>query len=50
MASFEATFIVIDALDECIDRSELLNGVESIMGWENIDLHLLVTSRREQNI
>ena len=44
MASFEATFIVIDALNECTDRSELLNGVETIMGWEDIDLHLLVTS------
>lgn len=50
MASFEESFIILDALDECTDRSELLTGIDNIMGWEDIDLRLLVTSRREQDI
>lgn len=28
----EETFIVLDALDECIDAMELLNGLEEIHG------------------
>lgn len=50
MASFEETFVILDALDECTDQSELLADIEIIVGWEDIDLHLLVTSRREQVI
>lgn len=50
LASFEETFIILDALDECTDRSELLADIDNLVGWENIDLHLLVTSRREQDI
>ena len=50
MASFEESFVILDALDECTDRSELLADIDNIMGWEDLDLHLLVTSRREQDI
>ena len=50
MASFKETFIILDALDECADRSELLSGIDHIMSWKDISLHLLVTSRREQEI
>ena len=50
MASFEENFVILDALDECTGRSELLADIENIMGWEGLDLHLLVTSRRELDI
>lgn len=50
MASFEETFLILDALDECTDQPKLLADIEIIVGWEDIDLHLLVTSRREQVI
>jgi hypothetical protein len=43
-------FIIIDALDECKDRTELLKLIEQINGWENYHLHLLATSRKETDI
>jgi hypothetical protein len=44
------TYIVLDALDECSDRTELLNMIEKICGWKLRDLHILMTSRREREI
>lgn len=44
------TYIILDALDECKDREELLEGVRAIAGWELKKLHILVTSRREKDI
>jgi hypothetical protein len=47
---FGETYIILDALDECKDREELLEGVRAIAGWELKKLHILVTSRREKDI
>jgi hypothetical protein len=47
---FPETYIVLDALDECTDRPELMNILESIAGWQLDELHLLVTSRKERDI
>jgi hypothetical protein len=47
---FPHTDIVLDALDECIDRIELLNILERIAGWQLDELHFLVTSRKEKDI
>src|ERR1700722_3226280 len=46
--AFKEIYVVIDALDECTDRAGLLSLIETIIGWNN--LHVLVTSRREQDI
>jgi len=43
-------FIILDALDECTERPELLSDIEEIMKWQDIRLHVLVTSRREVDI
>ena len=43
-------FVVLDALDECTDRSELLDVIEEIHGWKLGTLHFLVTSRKEKDI
>jgi hypothetical protein len=43
-------YIVIDALDECAKREELMSMLEIITGWQLQNLHLLVTSRREHDI
>jgi hypothetical protein len=48
--TFPQSFIVLDALDECEDRSELMTIIESIAGWQLEKLHILVTSRRERDI
>ena len=43
-------YVVLDALDECAQRKKLMQTLEAIAGWELQNLHLLVTSRREQDI
>ena len=52
---FSSTFIVLDALDECTEREKLLNWIETVVleNFEkdiNLGLHLIVTSRPEQEI
>jgi hypothetical protein len=41
---------VLDALDECTQRAELMEMIETMVGWKIQNLHLLVTSRRERDI
>jgi hypothetical protein len=43
-------YIVLDALDECDQREELMEMFETIVGWKVPNLHLLVTSRKERDI
>lgn len=43
-------FLIIDALDEHGDREELLGLLKAILDWELLNMHLLVTSRRETDI
>jgi hypothetical protein len=43
-------YIVLDALDECIQRVELMDMFEMMVGWKALNLHLLVTSRRKRDI
>lgn len=50
MTSLENIYIILDALDECDDRHELLMNLEQIVSWEDVNLHVLVTSRREIDI
>ena len=48
---FKQTYVVIDALDECGDYHQVFDIVtKTIHGWQLSCLHLLVSSRREQNI
>ncbi len=44
---FKELYIVLDALDECTERHELVLAVEEIVAWQKSGLHLLTTSRRE---
>jgi hypothetical protein len=50
IGSFQQAYIVVDALDECTDREELLGLIEAIVNWKIDTLHILVTSRKEQEI
>jgi Heterokaryon incompatibility protein (HET)/NACHT domain len=43
-------FFVLDALDECDSRKELLEAITSISDWEANNLHVLLTSRKERDI
>jgi hypothetical protein len=50
IVSFENVYIVFDALDECPSRPEFLKLLEEIHGWNLDNLHILGTSRKEQDI
>lgn len=43
-------YIVLDALDECAQRTELMETLQTIAEWRLQSLHLLVTSRRVRDI
>ncbi|KAH8695894.1 hypothetical protein GQ44DRAFT_598393, partial [Phaeosphaeriaceae sp. PMI808] len=43
-------YVILDALDECSQRAELMEMLETIVGWNLENLHLLLTSRRERDI
>lgn len=47
---FSATYIILDALDECVDQEDLLRVIETIAGWQLQNLHITVTSRKERDI
>ena len=49
-SAFRATFIILDALDECRERTELLADIEELSSWEDTNLRILATSRREKEI
>jgi hypothetical protein len=45
-----ATYLILDALDECTDREELINMIEIVAGWQLESLHMIVTSRKERDL
>jgi hypothetical protein len=47
---FPQSYIVLDALDECTNRTELMAILEKVAGWKLDELHLLATSRKEHDI
>ncbi|CAN9092244.1 unnamed protein product [Alternaria alternata] len=47
---FKHVYVVLDALDECAQRSELMDMLETVAGWQLDNLHLLMTSRKERDI
>ena len=50
LSAYREVFIVLDALDECSDRDLLLDTIEKVRGWNFSGLHLLATSRKENDI
>lgn len=50
MKGLADTYIVVDALDECLKRHELLASMEEFASWKDANLHILITSRREEDI
>jgi len=48
--NFGNAYIIIDALDECPDRSKVLSVIKQILEWEIAGLHVLATSRTELDI
>ncbi|KAF2023780.1 hypothetical protein EK21DRAFT_118438 [Setomelanomma holmii] len=50
MQHLPQVYVMHDALDECIQRPELMEMLEIITGWEPLNVHVIVTSRRERDI
>ena len=52
LGGFSSTFIILDALDECAEREKLLHWIQTVILEKNMNLglHLIVTSRPEQEI
>jgi hypothetical protein len=50
MQQFAHVYVVLDALDECMQRSELMDMLEAVAGWQLDNLHLLMTSRKQRDI
>ncbi|KAF8532006.1 hypothetical protein JB92DRAFT_2781150, partial [Gautieria morchelliformis] len=48
--SFQAVYIIFDALDECPERSRFLTATKDIHNWKIDTLHLLAMSRKERDI
>lgn len=47
---FEQTYIVIDGLDECIDREDLMTWIGDLLQRNTSKLHVLFSSRQERDI
>jgi hypothetical protein len=47
---FPHSYVILDALDECTNRTELMDILERVAGWRVEKLHVLVTSRKERDI
>ena len=50
MKLFAETYLVLDALDECLERQELLEAINQLNGSKDVNLHILTTSRWERDI
>ncbi|EUC45214.1 hypothetical protein COCMIDRAFT_36994 [Bipolaris oryzae ATCC 44560] len=50
IVQFPQVYIVLDALDECTQWSELMKMLETIASWKLPNLHLIMTSREEPDI
>ena len=50
LSGFRHAYLIVDALDECTERRELLDWIEEITLRRNGNVHLLVTSRQERDI
>lgn len=47
---FPDAYIIVDALDECASRAQLMDTIDKLVGWQLEQLHILFTSRKERDI
>ena len=50
LEAFDDVFIILDALDECAKRKDILKWIKEMTSWRKGKLHLLATSRPEEDI
>lgn len=44
---FDEIYMIVDALDECVEIAATISLIDEIRGWNNQNLHILVASRKE---
>ncbi|KAF8162138.1 hypothetical protein BJ912DRAFT_299382 [Pholiota molesta] len=50
ISGLQTTYIIIDSLDECVEREKLLLWIEQIISCKMGNLHMVVASRPEREI
>ena len=50
VAQRKETYIILDALDESVEVPAVISMIDEIRSWHNLNLHILVTSRKETSI
>jgi hypothetical protein len=50
LEAFDDVFVILDALDECAERKELLEWIKEMTSWRKGKLHMLATSRSVEDI
>jgi hypothetical protein len=50
ISGLQTTYIIIDSLDECIEREKLLPWIDQIISLTKHNLHMMVVSRPERDI
>ena len=50
LEAFDDVYIVLDALDECAEKKDILKWVKETTSWRKSKLHLLAASRVEEDI
>ncbi|KAF7972854.1 hypothetical protein HWV62_16886 [Athelia sp. TMB] len=50
LGTFDSTYIIVDSLDECAEKADLLSWIQSVVSKNSAKLHLMLTSRPEPAI
>jgi hypothetical protein len=50
MQQFPQVYVMLDALDECAHRPDLIEMLGNMVSWQLQNMHLIMTSRRERDI
>jgi len=50
LGGFQHVYLIMDALDECEDREQLLLLIQEITEWKLGTVHILATSRKERDM
>lgn len=50
MLDFDHIYVILDALDECVERQKLLSLVQRLLNPKTSNIHILVTSRSDADL
>ena len=50
MQEFDHVYVILDALDECVERQKLLSIIQRLLSSKTCKIHILVTSRSDADL